>query len=153
METWSGVIETFSESLTGSFCLCSNCCQCFLPLYSFTWADDLMFSLPLRGKKDLLWQVKVEGRRERTGGRGGKKSKQMMVPGKRFPPLGGNSLWPEHDPPCPQPSSISHILYKGIHQSTKAELMLYQTISLVSEMYPNRLKQHSSIRAVRWYCN
>lgn len=90
--------------------------------------------------------------REKTGGRGGKKSKQMMVPGKRFPPLGGNSLWPDHNPPPPQPSSISHILYKGInHQSATAKLMLYQAISLVSETYPSRLKQQSSIRAVRWY--
>lgn len=113
-----------------------------------------MFSLTLSGQKDLLWQVEVEGWREKTGGRGGRKSKQMMVPGKRFPPLRGNSSDLNLTPLPPALLNITHILCIGINykkDSPKTRLMFYLTISLVSEMCPNRLKQHSradsSIRA------
>lgn len=95
-----------------SLSLRSNHWWVFFSLFKFEHRAKCFLSLS-SGKKDVLWQVEVEGWRERTGGRGGKKSKQMMVPGKRFPPLRGNSsdlnLTPT--PPAPtssQPSPISH---------------------------------------------
>lgn len=79
-----------------------------------------------------------------------------MVPGKRFPPLRGNSSALNLTPSSQPPPNITHIEYTHIQSDVVMAKLLFfylPAISLVSEMCPNRLKQHSSADSSRGLIN
>lgn len=98
METQKCRHRKFSESLTRLV---------FFPLRSFTQAKCFPSFLVV-GKIYFGSFDRRSGGRRKSGGQGGKESKQMMVPGWRFPPLRGNSSDPNL---TSQPSNLPSVYY------------------------------------------